>query len=471
MEDLFHEATDQDRENLSTCKRPSVKSMIFLLENYSKLCIPIDVNDYPSISYSQYIHNKCSEIQSIFMEAWDHYYQRAWGKDSWNPLPGTGVNDKNGIKHMIYNNLDSVYLLGTKEQHDITTLATVNNTDPPEGFVNVFEFITDGIGGLMSDIYLTNDKNVLNKTKQAGEIMLKVYEKWYPYTFYDFTNNIGKYEKVPIKAIFNVAEIYMLYSYTGDSRYKVLLENISLEAKQLLRFDVLPEYAIFKDDKIMFEGVITNGHSSGEFQRILYNNWILSNKTSTVYKELYDKNKNYSLKKLPFSNDKGDVLMMERNGNEIEYRMNIKMCSWPGILAQENFFEPNLTEVRFAQKLMKSCIKFFTDKTLPNNYLYLEKEMLVQGNKTTTIPGEIFESIYYLHRLTRDKEYRNFMSQALQTIRTVAKVNYGYTVPGTDKMPKDFFSKTLKFIFLTYNEDKRLALPTTTPSGHILGYY
>lgn len=470
LQELLKQSTRGDYSNDVTCKRPSVKTMIYLWESNPVMCVNYDEHEYLSVQYTNYLTGKGSEIQSEFMEIWGNYLTAALGKDSWRPISGTGVNDKSGTKHMIYNNLDSSYVLGTKEQYNVTLVAAIENQEIPQNFVNVHEFITDGIGGLISMYHLQRNEKVLKKIAESGENLLKAYANWYPYTLYDFEKNIGKYEKIPMKALVNVAELYMVYHYTKDSRYKDLLNTIEEQLKVLLPYEVLPEFAVVNDGKIEFHGMITAEFGSAEVGKILYTNWLVSNKTANIYKEIYDKTKQFVLKKLPFSSDKGQVVLAERNEEGVRYRMNLKMCLWSGILAAESNQVINTTELDFAQRLLSSCFHFFKQDSLPADYLYLEKEKMVIKDKAFSIPSELFESLYYVFKATHDSNYRKLASYVFSVIKSHCKVSKGYSMLGADQMPQDFLSKSLKFLFLMFDESRKFSQSTLTFSGHFTGY-
>jgi Glycosyl hydrolase family 47. len=170
---------------------------------------------------------------------------------------------------MIYNNIDSAYLLGNKEEFNNTANAAANNKDIPEGFIDVYEFITEKLGGLLSGYFLSEDSRLLEKAIETGELLISFYDNWYPYSKYNLSSKQGKYNKIPLKLLINLSELYILHRYTFDPRYLSLIENVSNNLQILLNYPVLPSHAVVKDNKIEFVGFITSDYSSAEVQRIL----------------------------------------------------------------------------------------------------------------------------------------------------------------------------------------------------------
>ena len=77
--------------------------------------------------------------------------------------------------------------------------------------------------------------------------------------------------------------------------------------------------------KATFSGSLTFNSDSAQVQRILWNNWKLSNKSQEVFKTLLEINKKSILPLLPFTSKQGDVVMIERQPERVEHKMH-KLC-------------------------------------------------------------------------------------------------------------------------------------------------
>ncbi|OMJ93779.1 hypothetical protein SteCoe_3226 [Stentor coeruleus] len=470
LQALLKLSSDGDYSNKVTCKKPSVKTMVQLWEGHPNECIHEDSNSYLSIQYEKYLADKRLEFHSELIDVWAVIEDKALDQDLWNPVTGIGYSEKSSSSRLAIMNLDSVCLLGEKDQYNRTAEYILKLNLHEQGVIDVYDMVTQEIGALLSTFYLSKDKNILEKAKTAGEFLLKMYENWYPYSSYDVNKAQGFYDTISIKHILNLNEIYVLHFHTGDSRYMTIISQVISNIEDLLKYEVLPQYAIVKNNKLKYSGSITSDSSSAEVARILWNNWILSNKTANIFKDLYEKTKAYTIKKLPYTNDQGEILLVERNGDDIKYKMHLKMCAWAGVLGQESLVNFNMTLLKFSHKLLTSCFKFFTGGNLPADYLYLSANKITMEDKYFSIPSEIFESAYYMQKATSDGNFRKVVSFAFSSIKAKLKRKYGFTILGKDMMPEDFLSKTLKYLMLIYS-DNRLVRALMTTTGHFLGYH
>lgn len=470
LQALLKVSSDGDYSNKITCKKPSVKTMVQLWEGHPSECIHNDPNSYLSIQYEKHLTDKRMEFHSELIDIWKVIEDKALDKDLWNPVTGMGYSEKSSSSRLALVNLDSICLLGEKDQYNKTAEYVLGLKLHEQGVIDVYDMVTQEIGGLLSTFYLIKDQNILVKAKAAGELLLKMYENWYPYSSYDVTKAQGFYDNLSIKQILNLNEIYVLHFHTGDSRYMTIISQVISNIEDLLKYEVLPQYATVKNNKLKYSGSIAADSSSAEVARILWNNWILSNKTASIFKDLYEKTKTYAIKKLPYANDQGEILLVERNGDDIKYKMHLKMCAWAGVLGQDSLANFNMTLLKFSHKILTSCFKFFAGGNLPADYLHLSANKITIEDKYFSIPSEIFESAYYMQRATTDGNFRKIVSFAFNTIKAKLKRKYGFSVLGEDVMPEDFLSKTLKYLMLIYS-DNRLVRALMSTTGHFLGYH
>jgi mannosyl-oligosaccharide alpha-1,2-mannosidase len=468
LEEMMQTSIENDHANKVTCKKPSVSTVVKLWEAHNDECIMDDPNEFLSIQFNRHLFTTASEFREEFRYIWGNYSEKAWGTDSWKPISGVGINDKNGVKHMIYNNLDTVFILGTQKQFNLTRDAVLEDHGP-EGPVDVYQFITNRIGGLLSACLISNDAKLIEKLYEAGDVMLEMYANWYPYKIYDLNKKKGTYGKIPLKAIINISEIQALYKYTKDPRYLDLIETITGNLTRLQDYKILPRYAMVKNGEIEFVDSITSDYSSVEIQKILLNNWLLSGQKIRIFKDLYDKTKDHYFNHLTFINDKRELILSESNSDKVNYKMNLKMCGWAGILAQESLINLNVTEIRFAENLIGTCSKLFNLKSLPSDYLSLEKERITLSGSKFSIPSELFESSYLMYKATSNLIHRKSAYYVFAAIKNVCGKQYGFSMTDKDLMPQDFLSKTLKYMFLLFAEDHQYRRVVISPSGHLLG--
>ena len=466
--ELLSTSTSRDYGSKHTCKRPSVKAMVNLWETYPNQCLVSNKHSYISIKSDRFLFERGTEIRLEFVRIWNYYLKQNQLTDSWIPSSGTGINDKGATQEMFFNNIDSTYLMGEKDQLNTTFAILENELLNIKGNFSTYDFITKHIGSLLSAYYLTNNPLLKQKAIHYGEWIFKFYKDWVPYTTYNFETNKGEYGKIEIKQLVNVAELFVLSKLSQDERYDKLIEKIVNHLKEITHFQVLPQHAYLEDgNKLKYAGWLTSNSESADVQRVLWNNWKLSNKKDEVFLTLLNINKNAILTLLPFSSKDGNVVMIERTPKAVEYKMDLKMCAWTGMLAEENKNVMNSSEITLAVKLMKSCLRVFTDLT-PSNFLHLNADKVETKDDVFSLPGEIAESLFFLYRATGEHWIRKAGLHMFRVIKKNYGKEFGFVFSGSEVMPSDFLSKTLKYLFLLQASPTLFLGAYFSTAGHLL---
>jgi hypothetical protein len=468
IQHLLKLSSDQDYDNSVTCKRPSVKSMVNLWEAYPNSCILHDKHSFLSIKTERFQFERGTEVRFDFVKIWGKILEKKEFFDSWRVIDGEGVNDKGGLRQMLYDNVDSSYLLGEKDQLEATIQAVENDGLEFKGDIDTHLFITHHLAGLLSGFYLTSSPVLKEKAVLFGEKALKFYKNWHPFARFNFETNHGIIDKIHLKQFVNLGEFYILFRLTKDQRYEKVINDTVKALETLTRYEVLPEFASFEKGKVTFSGFLTGNSESAQVQRILWNNWKLSKKSQQVFRTLMDINKKSVLSLLPFTTKQGDVVMIERRPEDFEYRMNLKMCAWAGVLAEENRRTINSTEMILAQKLFATCIKAFRLKE-PADFVYLDPEKIVTKVKGFSIPGEIFESLFFIWRSHGDHSLRKLGIALFAELKNRFGKRFGFAGIGSELMPQDFLSKSLKYLFLTQASHTVFLGAQFNTEGHLLG--
>ena len=369
---------------------------------------------------------------------------------------------------MLYNNIDSTYLLGEQDQLEKVISLVDNDLIEFTHDINTHDFITQHVAGLLSSFYLTNSPSLKAKALLFGEKALKFYKDWFPFTTYNFELNQGKTDKIHLKQLLNLGEFYILFRLTKDSRYEKVINSTIQALSSLTKFEVLPEYLTINKGKATYSGWLTSSSDSAQVQRILWNNWKLSNRTQGIFKTLLEINKKSVLSLLPFTSKQGDVVMIERQPERVDQKMHLRMCAWAGVLAEENRRTVNSTEMALASRLFTTCIKAFKNKE-PSDYIYLEADNVVTKAEEFSIPGEIFESLFMLWRSNGDHSLRKLGISLLADLKKRFEKKFGFAGIGSQIMPGDLLSKTLKYLFLTQASHTVFLGAQFNTEGHLLG--
>ena len=126
-------------------------------------------------------------VKSEFLHAWTGYKKYCWGHDDLKPLSKT-CRDWYGTPVLMtpVDSLDSLYLLGFKQEADATREYIAKNLSFDKDIeVQNFEITIRILGGLLSSYQITGDKRLLNLADDLGTRLLPVFNSptGLPYRF------------------------------------------------------------------------------------------------------------------------------------------------------------------------------------------------------------------------------------------------------------------------------------------------
>ena len=481
LDKVIQKSIELDRYNEVTCKRPSVKEFVHLWNNLNHKCLETDQNDFVYVSYKAHLNATRQAIKQEVNFVWSNYKKHAWGSDTILPVSGKPFDAFGSISYMIHSSLDSLFLMGNltdfKEalEYSVTTGKEIHTS----------EYIQDLVGGLLSAYFLSGEPLALEKAKQAGELLWKIYtyrRELLPYPFFNLKTGQGTVPDKIVKSseLLNLSELLVLYKLTNSQNYQRVinsLENLIQEKSKDLSF--LPISFFTREFKRMqprFGGSFILNSQGAHLHRYLFNNWLLSG--HSYFKELYDRTK-WKVIDLALTNQEGKLFIpVVTERGDTRHELHQASCAWAGQLALENLLKDyNSTEVGFAKKLMETCLEMFSEKELPSSTFKFSKE------STEPLPGgfelhsEVFEGLFHLYRLTGDQRYRKVSMSIFEKVKAQCKAQYGYSTldqegKQTDTMPSSFLSKTLKYLYLLHSSETFLkeAKYLFTPRGHIFKY-
>src|SRR5438128_12009545 len=119
-----------------------------------------------------------AQVKSEFLHAWNGYKKYAWGHDDLKPLTKT-YKDWYGQTLLMtpVDSLDSIYLLGFKDEADKTRkYITENLSFDKDVYVQNFEITIRLLGGLLSAYQITGDKKLLSLAEDLGNRLLPVFD-------------------------------------------------------------------------------------------------------------------------------------------------------------------------------------------------------------------------------------------------------------------------------------------------------
>jgi ER degradation enhancer, mannosidase alpha-like 2 len=398
-------------------------------------------------------------VKSEFMHAWNGYKQYAWGNDDLKPL---SKSYKNWYPQTLLmtpvDSLDSLYLLGFKEEGDKTRKYITDNLSFDKDIdVQNFEITIRLLGGLLSAYQMTNDPKLLALADDLGTRLLPVFNSptGLPYKYVNLktgktrgavTNpaetgtllvEFGTLAKLTNKPIFyEKAKRALVETYNRRSPIGLVGTNINVETGAWTNpdshvsaeidsyYEYLLKCAILFDDadcKKMWQDSIAaiNKYNADEVRGELWYGHADMNsgkRTTTTYGAL-------------------DAF-------------------FPAILALSG----DLTR---AKRLQDSGYKMWTKHGIePEEFDYQKMEVVSAGYP---LRPEIVESTYYLHQYTNDEKYLQMGKTFFDDFVKYCKSDVGYaslksvvTKEKADTMQSFLFAETFKYYYLLFAPSKTL---------------
>mmetsp|Transcript_16601 Transcript_16601/g.29878 ORF Transcript_16601/g.29878 Transcript_16601/m.29878 type:complete len:518 (-) Transcript_16601:1844-3397(-) len=493
MESLVYQSIEKDKYNEVTCKKPTAKQFVYLWSNHPNQCIKEDINEFLFSSYVAYLDARRLDIMKEFNFSWMNYKKKAWGKDVYEAVKGEGRDEFGRINHFVFDNLDSIYLMGTEDLYEDAVSFALQAEFDADFKVRVPHLVQNILGGLLSAYDLTDKQELLDKAKELGELLIDLYKfkgEGLPYSHYNFATKTGSNEQNSLNTadVLALSEFYRLAALTDDSRYIDLIENVSkfIHIEQgrspvLLGKITTREFGR-KQPRTMGD---TSFHPfNAPIMNNLFNAWLMSGRNNTRLWDTYTRSKDFILGNMTLTTNEGSVFVAERFENgTLSYKMHHSGCAWAGLIARENMLVSyNATEVKLAQKLAETCLNMYLQSPvqLPPEYSYFTPDGMKLSDEfgAYRLSGETVESLLHLWRLTNESSYKTAALFIFNKLRQQCKTQFGYAglrnvmeykTEHID-MPSYFLSKTLKYLYLIFSPDSILSSHDyiITSAGHAL---
>jgi mannosidase alpha-like ER degradation enhancer 2 len=400
-----------------------------------------------------------NQVKSEFLHAWNGYKKYAWGHDDLKPL-SKSYKDwyAESLLMTPVDSLDSLYLLGFKQEADATRKYITENLSFDKDIdVQNFEITIRLLGGLLSAYQMTGDKKLLSLAEDLGTRLLPVFNSptGLPYKYVNLKTGktggeisnpaetgtllieFGTLAKLTNKPIFyEKAKRALVETYNRRSPIGLVGTRINVETGKWTNtashvsaeidsyYEYLLKCAILFDDadcRKMWEESIkaVNKYNADEIRGELWYGHADMNtgkRTATTYGAL-------------------DAF-------------------FPAILALSGDLER-------AKRLQDSGFKMWTKHGIEPEVFDYQKMEVVHGGYP--LRPEIVESTYYLYQYTNDEKYLNMGARFFDDFVKYCKTDAGYaslksvvTKEKSDSMQSFLFAETFKYYYLLFAPQKTL---------------
>ena len=430
---------------------------------------------FVSTAFSQQKIDKkqmAAQVRAEFLHAWNGYKKYAWGHDDLKPVSKT-YRDWYGQTILMtpVDSLDSLYLLGFKQEADATRkYITANLSFDKDISVQNFEITIRILGGLLSSYQITKDKKLLALADDLGTRLLPVFNSptGLPYRFVNLKTGATRDPVTgPAEAGTLLIEFGTLSKLTGKPIYYEKAKRALVEIYKrrspigLVGESINADTGEWTDTDSFIGSGIDSYYEYLLKCAILFDDQdcrkMYDDSIAAINKYLADETtieRKSFLGKLDF---KGELWY----GHADMFTGTRKATTYGALDA---FFPAVLAlggDLDRAKRLQDSSYKMWILSGIePEEYNYKTGEINDAGY---ALRPEIVESAYYLYHFTNDEKYLRMGKNFFDDMVKYCKTDVAYTglksvktKEKNDYMHSFLFAETFKYYYLLFASPKTL---------------
>ena len=412
------------------------------------------------------------KVKAEFLHAWNGYKTHCWGHDDLKPISKT-CRDWYGQSILMtpVDSLDSLYLLGFKEEADKTREYIVKNLSFDKDIsVQNFEITIRILGGLISSYQMTGDKRLLALADDLGARLLPVFNSptGLPYknvnlktgkTNGELSNpaetgtlliEFGTLSKLTNKPIYyEKAKRALVETYKRRSEIGLVGTNINVETGKWTNTDSHVSAEIDSYYEYLLKAAMLFNDQDCR------NMW--EDSISKVHSYLADESDDLSKINRTGATKTGDLWYGHADmntGKRTATTTGALDAFFPGLLAMDG-------DINRARMLQDSMFKMWQVHGIePEVYNYKTGKVEHGGYP---LRPEIVESTYILYQYTKDAKYLVMGKQMFEDFVKHCRTDVAYaglksveTKEKTDYMHSFLLAETFKYFYLLFAPDKTL---------------
>ncbi|XP_038657937.1 mannosyl-oligosaccharide 1,2-alpha-mannosidase IB isoform X2 [Scyliorhinus canicula] len=433
---------------------------------------------------------KQEKIKEMMKHAWGNYRQYAWGHNELKPLSRKGhttnIFGNSQLGATIVDALDTLYIMGLFDEFRDGKEWIEKNLDfSVNAEVSVFEVNIRFIGGLLAAYYLSGEEVFKQKAAQLAEKLLPSFNTptGIPWAMVNLKSGVGRNwgwasAGSSILSEFGTLHLEFVHlSYlTGDPiYYKKVLHIRQLLQKMDRPNGLYPNYLNPRTGR-WGQHHTSVGGLGDSFYEYLLKAWLVSDKTDTEARKMYDDAMQAIEKHLIRKSNTGLTFIGEWKNGHLERKMGHLTCFAGGMFALGADGSPDDKAGHYLQlgaEIAHTCHQSY-DRTVlklgPEAFKFdggTEAVALRQNEKYYILRPEVIETYWYMWRFTHDPKYRQWGWEAAQAIDKYCRVIGGFSgvkdvyssSPAYDDVQQSFFlAETLKYLYLLFSSDDLLPL-------------
>jgi mannosyl-oligosaccharide alpha-1,2-mannosidase len=168
-------------------------------------------------------------VKEAFRRCWKAYKSKAWEADELAPISGTPQNGLGGWRATIFDNLDTLWIMGMHAEVENAVIAVSQmsfaDTSSPE--INTHEVNSRYLGGLLAAYDLSSDHRLLQKAIEVGDMLYAAFDtpNRMPIIYWDLHRAARQEEQIAEEIVSAselgsfILEFTRLSQITGDQKY------------------------------------------------------------------------------------------------------------------------------------------------------------------------------------------------------------------------------------------------------------
>ncbi|RMZ70316.1 glycoside hydrolase family 47 [Pyrenophora seminiperda CCB06] len=343
------------------------------------------------------------EVKKQFFKCWENYKEYAWMHDEIRPISGDFSDPYGGWAATLVDSLDTLYIMGFEDEFSaaVEDIESIDFGYTHLDRINVFETNIRHLGGLLASYELSEDKKLLNKAKEVGEMLIHAFDtpNHMPVTHWWFRAvGEGKPQVADDHALLAeigslTMEFTRLSQLTGDPKWFDAVTRVMrlLEEQQdkTLLPGMWPIIVNARDANFTNNNKFTLGGMADSTYEYFGKQYALLGGRDASYRKMYEKSMNTASEHAlyrPSTPENSDMLMsgfirVKDEKVDLEPCMEHLACFTGGMFALGGKMFQNDEHVQIGRKLTDTCVWGY--KASPSGIMPDLSHLLKCENKTT----------------------------------------------------------------------------------------
>ena len=405
-----------------------------------------------------------ADVKAEFKWAWDHYVEKAWGKDEINPVSGTSQSffiEGHDLGLSLVEALDTLWIMELDDEFRAGVDWVKANLDfDIDGEAQVFETNIRLVGGLLSAHLACGDPVLLAKAKDLADRLIKAFDAsphGLPYRYVNLKTGAVRDPETNLAEIGTYAtEFGLLGQLTGDDRYYAAAKRAMKHA-----LDMRSPLGLMAANIHAETGKFTSRNASIDVY------------ADSFYEYLWDSWEMFGDVEMKTAAEDCMAAMIAHQGHRYDGKLWFPMVDYEtGAVTNTS---QTVLGAYLAGLLGQVGLKAAGDDFLATYTAMQERYVIIPEStdvttgtarsKRTGLRPEFADACLNLWLGDRDDRYRGLAAIHYRNMKTTSKAAFGYTalkdittrpMEQGDNCPGYWWSEQMKYYYLLFADAKRV---------------